>query len=134
MLTVYRREKKNASVDVETSFAALSIASGYGGNMLTLSIRYTLDPNKLADFRAYAEAEQEPIRRSGGKIVGYFMPTDFSGPTNEAIGLIEFASLAAYEEYRAKLANDPDHKKYAKRLEDSGVIVAMNRTIIQRVE
>lgn len=102
--------------------------------MLTLSIRYTLDPNKLADFRAYAEAEQEPIRRSGGKIVGYFMPTDFSGPTNEAIGLIEFVSLAAYEEYRAKLAIDPDHKKHAKRLEDSGVVVAMNRTIIQRVD
>ena len=102
--------------------------------MLTLSIRYTLDPNKLADFRAYAEAEQEPIRRSGGKIVGYFMPTEFSGPTNEALGLIEFASLATYEEYRARLANDPDHKKYAKRLEDSGVVVAMNRTLIQRVE
>jgi hypothetical protein len=101
--------------------------------MLTLSIRYTLNPNKLADFRAYAEAEQEPIRRSGGKIVGYFVPTDFSGPTNEAIGLIEFTSLGAYEKYRGKLANDPDHKKYAKSLEDSGAIVAMNRTIIQRV-
>jgi hypothetical protein len=101
--------------------------------MLTLSIRYTLDPNKLADFKAYAEAEQEPIRRSGGQIVGYFLPTDFSGPTNEALGLIEFPSLAAYEEYRGKLANDADHKKYANRLEESGVIVAMNRSIILRV-
>ena len=101
--------------------------------MLTLSIRYTLDPNKLADFKDYAAAEQDPIRRSGGQVVGYFMSTDFSGPTNEALGLIDFPSLTAYEEYRSKLASDPDHKKYAKRLEESGVIVSMNRSIIQRV-
>ena len=101
--------------------------------MLTLSIRYTLDPNKLSDFKTYAQTEQEPIRRSGGKIVGYFVPTEFSGPTNEALGLIEFPSLAEYEEYRSKLASDPYHKKNAKRLEQSGVIVAMNRSIIQRV-
>ena len=42
--------------------------------MITLSIRYTLDPNKIGDFKTYAEAEQEPICRSGGKIVGYFLP------------------------------------------------------------
>lgn len=102
--------------------------------MLTLAIRYTLKPNKLADFRAYVEAEQEPIRRSGGQIVGYFLPTDFSGPTNEALGLIDLPNLTAYEQYRSKLANDPDHKEYVARLEQSGVIVAMNRSIIQRVE
>src|ERR1700739_3272549 len=101
--------------------------------MLTLWIRYPLDPNKLADFKTYAQAEQEPIRRSGGQVIGYFLPTEFSGPTNEALGLIEFPSLSEYEDYRSKLASDPDHKKYAKRLEESGVIVAMNRSIIQRV-
>jgi len=102
--------------------------------MITLSIRYTLNPNKLDDFRTYAEAEKEPIRRSGGKIVGYFLPTDFSGPTNEALGLIELPSLAAYEQYRAELAADPEHKKNVAQLEESGVIVAMNRTIIRRME
>ncbi len=101
--------------------------------MITLSIRYTLDPNKLGDFKTYAEAEQEPIRRSGGNIVGYFLPTDFAGATNEALGLIELPSLAAYEHYRKALADDPEHKKNATRLQQSGVIVAMNRAIIQRV-
>ena len=39
--------------------------------MITLCIRYTINPNKLADFKTYAEAvKQEPIRRSGGKTVG----------------------------------------------------------------
>jgi len=37
--------------------------------MFTLCIRYTINPNKLTDFKAYCEAEQDPIRRSGGKIV-----------------------------------------------------------------
>jgi len=102
--------------------------------MITLSIRYTLNPNKLSDFKAYADAEQEPIRRSGGKIVGYFLPTDFCGPTNEALGLIELPSLAAYEQYRKALADDPEHKKNVAQLEQSGVVMAMNRSMIQRME
>jgi NIPSNAP protein len=99
--------------------------------MITLSIRYTIEPNKLADFRAYAEAEQEPIRRSGGKIVGYFLPTDFAGATNEALGLIGFATLAVYEQYREALANDAEHKRNVAKLEKTGAIVAMNRSIFQ---
>jgi hypothetical protein len=134
MLTVYASVKKNASSFIETFSAATQLLFGHGGHMLTLAIRYTLNPNKLADFKAYVEAEQEPIRRSGGQIVGYFLPTDFSGPTNEALGLVDVPTLAAYEQYRSKLANDPEHKKNAARLEESGVIVAMNRSIIQRVE
>jgi hypothetical protein len=102
--------------------------------MITLSIRYTIDPNKLSDFKTYIDAELEPIRRSGGKVVGYFLPTDFSGPTNEALGLIELPTLAAYEQYRAALADDPEHKKNVARLEQSGAIVSMNRSIIRRVE
>ena len=69
--------------------------------MITLFLRYTLNPNKMSDFKTYVDAEMEPIRRSGGQIVGYFLPTDFAGPTNEACGLIDFESLAAYEKYRA---------------------------------
>jgi|ERR1700691_5749588 hypothetical protein len=101
--------------------------------MFTLCIRYTINPNKLTDFKAYAEAEQSPIRRSGGKIVGYFLPTDFAGPTNIAYGLIDFLTLASYEQYRRALAEDPDHKKNAAELERSGAIVALNRSIIERV-
>jgi len=68
--------------------------------LITLLLRYTIDPNKLSDIAQYAADEQVPIRQCGGKILGYFMPTDFAGATNEAFGLIEFPSLAAYEIYR----------------------------------
>ncbi|HEY2351343.1 MAG TPA: NIPSNAP family protein [Candidatus Acidoferrum sp.] len=102
--------------------------------MITLFLRYTIDPNKLADIQKYAADELQPIRESGGKVLGYFMPTDFSGPTNEAIGLIDFPSLAEYEIYRAKLAAHPLHKKYVEVLQKTGALLAIQRSLVQRVE
>jgi hypothetical protein len=101
--------------------------------MLTLSIRYAFNPDKLEAFKTYVEAEQEPIRRCGGRVLAYFLPTDFAGPANEALGLIEFPDLRTYEQYRDKLANDSDHQTNFARLEASGAHVAMNRSIIQKV-
>ncbi|HZS95519.1 MAG TPA: NIPSNAP family protein [Terriglobales bacterium] len=102
--------------------------------MITLAIRYTINPNKLGDFKEYVAAELEPIRQSGGKVMGYFFPTDFAGPTNEALGLIDIANLAEYEKYRKALAENSTHKRNAARLEQSGVVLATNRSLIQRYE
>lgn len=102
--------------------------------MITLFLRYTIDPNKLADIQKYAADEQIPIRESGGKILGYFMPTDFAGATNQAFGLIDFPSLAEYEIYRAKLAAHPLHKKYVEVLQSTGALLAIERSLVQRVE
>jgi hypothetical protein len=102
--------------------------------MITLCIRYRFNPDRLAGVREYFETEQGVIERSGGKIVGYFLPTDFAGPTNEAIGLIDLPSMGAYEEYRKRLAEDPEHKANVARLEQSGASVAMDRSFIRRVE
>ena len=102
--------------------------------MMTLCIRYKFNPEKIADIAQYFEEEQPVIERCGGRIVGYFRPTDFAGPTNEAIGLIDIPSLAAYEDYRKALADGPEHKKNIARLEHSGAQVAMNRSFIRRVE
>lgn len=101
--------------------------------MLTLCIRYRFNPDKIAGIREYFENEQRVIERSGGKIVGYFMPTDFAGPDDEALGLIDLPSMAAYEEYRKVLAADPEHKHNVARLQESGAAVAMNRWFIERV-
>jgi hypothetical protein len=45
--------------------------------MITLFLRYSIDPNKLSDVAKYAADEQIPIRESGGAILGYFMPRRF---------------------------------------------------------
>ena len=102
--------------------------------MLTLCIRYKFRPDHLTDITAYFENEQRVIERSGGRVVGYFLPTDFAGPTDEAIGLIDLPSMAAYETYRQVLADDPEHKRNVAALDQSGAEVAMNRSFIRRAE
>lgn len=100
--------------------------------MLTLCIRYTLDSTKLADFEAYGRGVAGPIERCGGKVVGYWAPTKFAGPTNAGLALIDFPSLAAYERYREALAADPEHTTVAQRAAQSGVILVEDRSFLQR--
>jgi hypothetical protein len=102
--------------------------------MITLHLRYTIDPNKISDIRNYVEAEQKPITECGGNIIGYFLPTDFAGATNEVFGIIDFPSLAEYEVYRARLAAHPLHQQYVEALERSGALLSIQRSLIQRVE
>jgi hypothetical protein len=101
--------------------------------MITLCIRYTFNPDKVADLRTYVEEEQSAIERSGGKIVGYFLPTDFAGPTNgdRAHRPAVDGGLCGLPE---TAGGRPDHKKNIARLQESGAGVAMNRSFIQRVE
>ena len=101
--------------------------------MITLSIRYTLDPYKLADFEAYARALGPQIERCGGKVAGYYLPTKFAGPTNAALGLIDFANLAAYEAYREKLAADPEAVENLRRAEAARCILNEDRSFIRSV-
>ena len=100
--------------------------------MLTLCIRYTLDPNRVDAFRTYVENEQPVILKSGGRIAGYYLPTDFAGPTNVAYGLIEFEGLDAYERYRRALADDPAHRSNVADLVASGAVLNMDRSFIRR--
>ena len=102
--------------------------------MYTLFLRYTIDPNRLADWKAYAEAEIAPIAAAGGKAIAYFAPTEFAGDTAEAFATIDVGTMAEYEIYRAKLAANPKHKEYAAKLQASGAIRSVYRAIIQRIE
>ena len=101
--------------------------------MITLCIRYTLDASKVADFEAYARSVAAPIERCGGKLIGYYAPTKFAGPTNIALALIDFSSLAAYERYREALATDPDHTELVRRAGQSGFLLVEDRSFVQRV-
>jgi len=102
--------------------------------MITLCIRYKFNPDKIADVAQYFEDGQRVIERCGGRIIGYFLPTDFAGPTDEAMGLIDIPSVAVYEDYGRALADDPEHKGNIARLTNSCAEVAMNRSFIRRVE
>ena len=101
--------------------------------MITLCIRYTLDANKLADFEAYAQALRKSIESCGGTYVDYFLPTKIAGPTNAALGLIDFPNLAAYEAYRAALLSDRDAVECLRRAEAAGCILNEDRSFLRRV-
>ena len=100
--------------------------------MMTLCIRYTLDANKLGDFEKYAQSLRKPVERCGGIYVGYYLPTKVAGPTNSALGLIDFENLAAYEQYRAKLLDDPDAAECLRRAEAAGCILVEDRAFLRR--
>jgi len=102
--------------------------------MYTLFLRYTIDPNKLSDWLAYAKAEFQPITESGGRITGYYAPTEFAGATSEAFATIDVGTMAEYEVYRAKLAAHPRHKDNVAKIEASGAIHSIYRAIIMKVD
>jgi hypothetical protein len=73
--------------------------------MITCFIRYDLVHGRTDTFDAYARMWGTIIPRSGVDLIGYFAPHEGSATT--AYGVYNIASLAAYEDYRARLADDP---------------------------
>ena len=73
--------------------------------MLTCIIRYQIDPTKKAQFERYARTWGQAIPRNGAELIGYYAPHE--GSTTLAYGIYNVNSLADYETYRARLAQDP---------------------------
>lgn len=73
--------------------------------MLTCIIRYDIDPTKHEQFRQYARNWGQAIPRCGADLIGYFAPHE--GSSTLAYGIYNIPSLADYEIYRARLAQDP---------------------------
>jgi len=73
--------------------------------MITCFITYQIDPFKQAAFGEYARNWGQVIPRCGADLIGYFAP--YEGSKTTAYGVYSLPSLAAYEEYRARLTSDP---------------------------
>ena len=73
--------------------------------MITCFIRYHIDPTKRQAFEQYARNWGQAIPRCGADLIGYFAPHE--GSTTLAYGVYSVENLAAYEAYRARLADDP---------------------------
>ena len=98
---------------------------------ITCFIRYQIDPSQCEAFRAYAEAWGRIIPRCGGDLVGYFLP--WEGTNDVAWGLIAFASLAAYEAYRARLRVDPEARANFAMANDKRLILREERSFLEVV-
>jgi hypothetical protein len=99
---------------------------------VTCCIRYVLDPYKREAFEAYAKNWLSIIPACGGDLAGYFMPHE--GTDNIALALISFDSLAAYEQYRARLSADAKAMTNFRFAQAEKFIVSETRTFLRQVE
>lgn len=100
--------------------------------MITVFIRYQLDPFRHDAFEAYARRWIEIIPKCGGDLAGYWMPHE--GTNNIAFALISFPSLAAYEAYRARIKADPAGMETFRFAAQEKFILAEERTFLRKVE
>lgn len=99
---------------------------------ITCVIRYEIDPFQRAAFKEYAENWGRIIPRCGGQLLGYFLPHE--GSNYVAWGLIGFASLAAYEAYRARLKDDPEGRANFAMAQQMRLILREERSFAEGVE
>ena len=99
--------------------------------MITCFIRYQIDPFQKEEFKKYAETWGGIIPRCGGHLIGYFLPHE--GTNDIAWGLIAFASLAAYEAYRARLRSDKESRENFSFAQSKRIILREERTFVEVV-
>ena len=98
--------------------------------MITCCIRYTLDPHAIEAFEQYARTWPPIIARCGGRLIDYFLPK--VGANNFALALIEVDSLAAYEDYRARLRADPQARENFAHAQRTRCILVEERDFLRR--
>ena len=99
---------------------------------ITVFIRYEVEPHLIHEFEAYARCWLEIVPRCGGELVGYWLPHE--GRNFEAYGLVSFANLAAYEDYRARLRTDEAGAANFHFAREGRFIRIEERTFLRRLE
>ncbi len=99
--------------------------------MITCTLRYVIDPKKIEAFEDYAKVWIALVNRMGGTHHGYFLPDE--GPNNIAFAMFSFPSLAAYEDYRQRMKEDPDCQRAYKLAADTDCIVSYERSFTRPV-
>jgi len=99
--------------------------------VVTCYLRYVLDPFKLKEFEIYGKMWIPLVEKFGGKHHGYFMPSE--GISNVALALFTFPSLAAYEVYRTKAAQDPDCQAVMRYYEETKCFLSFERSFFRPV-
>ncbi len=100
--------------------------------IVTVFIRYKIDPFKRHLFEQYAQNWLQIIPRCGGHLIGYWMPHE--GTNNVAFAVISFASLAVYEQYSTRLRGDAEGEANFDFAEVNQLILGEERTFLRQVE
>lgn len=99
--------------------------------MVTIYLRYVIDPYKLAEFEHYGKLWIPLVNRMGGQHHGYFMPSE--GANNVALALFSFPTLAAYEQYRSASQTDAECQAVFRYADDTRCIVSYERSFFRPV-
>ncbi len=97
--------------------------------MITCFIRYQIDPTKKNQFIQYARNWGEAIPRCGADLIGYFAPHE--GSTSLAYGVYNIKNLAAYEDYRKRLMDDPLGKENYEFAQSEKILLREDRTFLK---
>ncbi|UYM06351.1 NIPSNAP family protein [Solicola gregarius] len=99
--------------------------------MITCVVHYTIDPEQIEAFEAFARRWVGLVDHHGGEHHGYFLPSE--GASDKALALFTFPSLAAYEQYRNLFGVDPEFIAAERIPEDSRCVVRYERTFMRPV-
>jgi len=99
--------------------------------MVTIHLRYVIDPYKIAEFEEYGRRWIALVDRLGGSHHGYFLPSE--GANNIAYALFSFDSLAEYEVYRSAAHDDPDCQAAMAHADRTRCIESFERTFLRPV-
>lgn len=99
--------------------------------MITCIIKYEIDPYKKDQFAHYAKVWNTAIPRCGANLLGYYGPHEGSATT--AYGIYDIENLATYEQYRARLADDPDGKANYEFAKSERFILREDRIFLKKV-
>ena len=97
--------------------------------MITCHLRYIIDPYKLAEFETYSRMWVPLVTRLGGTHHGYFLP--YEGANNIAYALFSFPSLAAYEDYRNRMAKDTECQAAYEYADKTRCILSFERSFMR---
>jgi hypothetical protein len=99
--------------------------------VITCYLRYKIDPYMLSEFEHYAKLWIPLVNRLGGTHHGYFMPHE--GANDIALALFSFPTLAAYEDYRQRMAADHECKAAYEYAEKTRCILSYERSFMRPV-
>ena len=88
--------------------------------MITYSLTYEIDPAKVTEFGVYARVWVRHVEKLGGTHHGCWLPHE--GSNDIAYWHFSFPSLAAYEDYRARMAGDPECRAAYAHAQQTGCI------------
>ena len=99
--------------------------------MITCTVTYQLDPTRVDAFETYAKVWIHLVNKLGGAHHGYWLPHE--GANDVAWAKFSFPSLAAYEDYRARMADDAECQRAYAHAEKTGCIIRYDRTFSRPV-